>query len=137
MSLMTTFRDDLLDSILLLAFLMFAQPNQRKPPPTKQFNLIKAIRKPIPKRLCLLITEIIRVFLFPFPFYFYLLKRIIFLGVQSSMGVYLLLAGGEFFVLGGQLFCLVLEEGFLFLLFEVFYLFYYLFCWLLDFAKDF
>lgn len=66
--LMAALGNNLLYCVLLLAFLVLPKPNQTKPTPPKQFNLIETIRETISKGIALFLAEIIRVLPFLFPF---------------------------------------------------------------------
>jgi len=57
MGLMGVIRDYLLDRKLFSAFGVFPKPNQTEPSSAQEFNLLKAIGKPIPKSLNFIIRQ--------------------------------------------------------------------------------
>jgi hypothetical protein len=83
--LVVALSDYLLYRVLLLALLVLAQPHQRKPAPSQQLHLIIPVRKPVPKRLHLLVAHVIRVFLLPLPLYVDLFYRLCSLRLEPAV----------------------------------------------------
>jgi hypothetical protein len=81
--LVAAFGDDLFDSVLLFALLVFSQPHQREPSPPQQLNLVEAVREAISEHFDFLLAEVVGVLLLLFPLEFDLIQRLLSIGFDS------------------------------------------------------